>query len=154
MSARQGKFYKSYLQTTRKLFVVRTANSKSELSADMLVYKKQANSVLFAHSNDQRNKFQAGLKHHQSHIIILCHWKYVITYRYRTKFVSKQVFVNYIICFRDRCAVCRQYSELVYVNERPPSSGGGKKTLNCYNVLTLIVGGTKAKPKEFPHMVW
>ncbi|KAL5242096.1 hypothetical protein ACI65C_009506 [Semiaphis heraclei] len=49
--------------------------------------------------------------------------------------------------------MCRQYSELVYVNERPPSSGGGKKTLNCYNVLTLIVGGTKAKPKEFPHMV-
>ncbi|CAI6366493.1 unnamed protein product [Macrosiphum euphorbiae] len=50
--------------------------------------------------------------------------------------------------------MCRQYSELVYTNVRQPSSGGGQpsKTLNCYNVLTLIVGGTKAKPKEFPHM--
>lgn len=50
--------------------------------------------------------------------------------------------------------MCRQYSELVYANVPQSSSNAGppSKTLNCYNVLTLIVGGSKAKPKEFPHM--
>jgi len=27
------------------------------------------------------------------------------------------------------------------------------RVFNCHNVLTLIVGGNKAKPKEYPHMV-
>jgi len=27
------------------------------------------------------------------------------------------------------------------------------KVKDCVDVTTLIVGGTKAKPKEFPHMV-
>lgn len=77
------------------------------------------------------------------------------TYRwvYR-KFVFKQLFINYNRS-RDRCAVCRQYSELVYANVQQSSSGERppRKTLKCYNVMTLIVGGMKAKPMEFPHMV-
>ncbi|XP_029343087.1 venom protease isoform X2 [Acyrthosiphon pisum] len=50
--------------------------------------------------------------------------------------------------------MCSQYKDLVYANVQQPSSGGiqPKKTPKCYNVMTLIVGGMKAKPMEFPHM--
>jgi hypothetical protein len=33
------------------------------------------------------------------------------------------------------------------------TTGERRKTLDCYNVMLLIVGGTSAKAKEFPHMV-
>lgn len=51
--------------------------------------------------------------------------------------------------------VCRQYSELAYANVKIPwsTTGERRKTLDCYNVMPLITGGTSAKAKEFPHMV-
>lgn len=59
--------------------------------------------------------------------------------------------------------MCRKYSELVYkdiqinhlltVGERESMNVGPRRELNCYNVEPLIVGGSKARPKEFPHMV-
>ncbi|XP_050421565.1 venom protease-like [Adelges cooleyi] len=52
---------------------------------------------------------------------------------------------------------CHQYSELIYSYIKNPtlvSQSNNKyiKVKNCYDVQTLIVGGTKAEPKEFPHM--
>lgn len=57
-----------------------------------------------------------------------------------------------------RLTVCRRYSELVYTNVGNSLVLGDAPTadnrvFNCHNVLTLIVGGNKAKPKEYPHMV-
>lgn len=59
--------------------------------------------------------------------------------------------------------VCRQYSELVYKDKQISHSvtlgillstnNGPRRELDCYNVKPLIVGGTNAYPKEFPHMV-
>ncbi|XP_060835010.1 venom protease-like [Rhopalosiphum padi] len=50
--------------------------------------------------------------------------------------------------------MCRQYSELVYekVNTSSSNAGSLEKILDCHSVITLIVGGSKAEPKEFPHM--
>lgn len=54
--------------------------------------------------------------------------------------------------------VCRKYSELIYSHQRSPvliltSVNKYNKVKDCNDVKTLIVGGTKAEPKEFPHMV-
>jgi len=56
--------------------------------------------------------------------------------------------------------VCAQYSELVYYIIQDPvliSNNQDKqeylKVKDCYDAITLIINGTEAKPKEFPHMV-
>jgi hypothetical protein len=53
--------------------------------------------------------------------------------------------------------VCQQYSDLIYTSIKDPillsGSSQNIKIKNCVDVLTLIVNGTKAVPKEFPHMV-
>lgn len=52
--------------------------------------------------------------------------------------------------------MCRQYSELIYTSIKDPILTGSNQNIkikNCIDVLTLIVNGTKAVPKEFPHMV-
>lgn len=52
---------------------------------------------------------------------------------------------------------CKEYGNLVYVDEAAPVlriDAGSNKVSKCSIVETpLIVGGTKAKPMEFPHMV-
>ncbi|XP_050543326.1 venom protease-like [Daktulosphaira vitifoliae] len=52
--------------------------------------------------------------------------------------------------------MCHQYSELIYSYVKKPtlkpSSNNYIKVLNCREVTKLIVGGTKADGKEFPHM--
>ncbi|XP_050546760.1 venom protease-like [Daktulosphaira vitifoliae] len=52
--------------------------------------------------------------------------------------------------------MCHQYSELIYSYElkltlKPPRNKY-IKVLNCQEITKLIVGGTKAEGKEFPHM--
>lgn len=53
--------------------------------------------------------------------------------------------------------VCHEYSELIYSRIKDPvlvlNGDGYNKVKDCHDVRTLIVGGTKAEPKEFPHMV-
>ncbi|XP_006609334.1 serine protease snake-like [Apis dorsata] len=53
-------------------------------------------------------------------------------------------------------AKCEEYSRYVYTTEYPPTLINNKKPVNkslCYiKDRTLIVGGTKAEAKEFPHM--
>ncbi|XP_060851918.1 serine protease snake-like isoform X2 [Rhopalosiphum padi] len=56
--------------------------------------------------------------------------------------------------------MCAQYSELVYYIIQDPvliSNNQDKqeylKVKDCYDAITLIINGTEAKPKEFPHMV-
>lgn len=54
--------------------------------------------------------------------------------------------------------VCHKYSELIYINIKDPvltfkPSGQYIKFKDCITVKALIVGGSKAELKEFPHMV-
>lgn len=53
--------------------------------------------------------------------------------------------------------MCRKYSELIFIQVTLPTLGGSKnkiaKQKDCVDIKTLIVGGEKAKAKEFPHMV-
>lgn len=53
--------------------------------------------------------------------------------------------------------MCHEYSQLIYTYIKDPTliSNQNKyiKVKNCLDVMTLIVNGTKAQPKEFPHMV-
>lgn len=53
--------------------------------------------------------------------------------------------------------VCEEYSQLIYSRIKDPvlilNGDGYVKVKDCYDVKTLIVGGIKAEPKEFPHMV-
>lgn len=53
--------------------------------------------------------------------------------------------------------MCREYSQLIYTYIKDPTliSNQNKyiKVKDCVDVITLIVNGTKAEPKEFPHMV-
>jgi len=55
--------------------------------------------------------------------------------------------------------VCEKYSELIYVTIKNPillqvdEEDSYIKIKDCFDVLPLIVNGTLANPKEFPHMV-
>lgn len=53
--------------------------------------------------------------------------------------------------------VCREYSQLVYTSVEDPTNRMSQpkyiKVKDCIGAQTLIVGGIKAQPKEFPHMV-
>jgi len=54
--------------------------------------------------------------------------------------------------------VCEEYSKLISVQVVVSSLVGNKKNRTtteerCVDVAPLIVGGTKAIPMEFPHMV-
>jgi len=54
--------------------------------------------------------------------------------------------------------VCEKYSELIYVTLKNPillvdNEDSYIKFKDCHDVLPLIVNGTLANPKEFPHMV-
>jgi len=52
--------------------------------------------------------------------------------------------------------MCHEYSQLIYIDMKNPTLILGSdeyiKVKDCVDVTTLIVGGTKAEPKEFPHM--
>ncbi|KAL5242294.1 hypothetical protein ACI65C_009704 [Semiaphis heraclei] len=52
--------------------------------------------------------------------------------------------------------MCSKYSELIYNYVKDPVLLAGHdnfiKVKDCHTVLTLIVNGTRADPKEFPHM--
>lgn len=51
---------------------------------------------------------------------------------------------------------CAEYSKAVYALETPPTLAGNRNRVNvslcAVKSKKLIVGGTKADPKEFPHM--
>lgn len=54
--------------------------------------------------------------------------------------------------------MCHKYSELIYFNIKNPvlsfkPSSQYIKVKDCVVVKALIVGGSKAELKEFPHMV-
>lgn len=53
--------------------------------------------------------------------------------------------------------MCEKYSELIYVTIKDPilliDEDNYIKFKDCHDVLPLIVNGTLANPKEFPHMV-
>lgn len=53
--------------------------------------------------------------------------------------------------------MCGEYAKSVYTLEIPPTLAGNRhpvnKSLCAIKSRTLITGGTKADPKEFPHMV-
>lgn len=56
--------------------------------------------------------------------------------------------------------MCAKYSELIFNYIKPPTLlelGSSKdktvKVRDCLDIKPLIVGGQRAKPKEFPHMV-
>lgn len=74
----------------------------------------------------------------------------------------KNVILLYIHCLINNLlilfyTVCREYSQLIYTYIKDPTliSNQDKyiKVKDCLDVITLIVNGTKAEPKEFPHMV-
>lgn len=52
---------------------------------------------------------------------------------------------------------CQEYAKAVYANEASPvlsRRSGSTSVSQCGIVeVPLIIGGKKAKPKEFPHMV-
>lgn len=53
--------------------------------------------------------------------------------------------------------MCAEYARSVYELQSPPALAGGDKQLVNVSLCAitdkkLIVGGTKAEPKEFPHM--
>lgn len=53
--------------------------------------------------------------------------------------------------------MCEKYSELIYVTIKNPillvdDEDSYIKFKDCHDVLPLIVNGTLANPKEFPHM--
>jgi hypothetical protein len=53
--------------------------------------------------------------------------------------------------------VCERYSEAVYQEEDSPvlTPGAGKNKVSTCGIVEvpLVVGGVKAAPREFPHMV-
>lgn len=52
---------------------------------------------------------------------------------------------------------CEEYSKSVYALVTPPTLSANRKPVNvslcAIKTRKLIVGGKKAEPKEFPHMV-
>lgn len=52
---------------------------------------------------------------------------------------------------------CQEYSKAIYVEQQSPvlSRNSGKISVSECGIVSipLIVGGTQAQPKEFPHMV-
>lgn len=54
--------------------------------------------------------------------------------------------------------VCHKYSELIYTKLKNPILSLNPenkyiKVQNCITVTALILGGSKAESREFPHMV-
>lgn len=71
------------------------------------------------------------------------HWSY------RTHHTNAYVLYMFVLKYK----VCREYSQLIYRSVKNPILNTNAQVKDCVDTKTLIVGGTRARPKEFPHMV-
>lgn len=68
---------------------------------------------------------------------------------YRTHHTN--AYVLYIFVYKYQ--VCREYSQLIYRFVKNPILNTTVQVKDCVDTKILIIGGTRARPKEFPHMV-